>query len=66
MALASEEGLEGPDLIPVADMSGVLQYLGNRDSGGDILILRLPETRSFMSSGEPAILKAADYTRGSR
>lgn len=62
MALASDEALNGPDVVPIADMNGVLQYLGSKDSG-DILILRLPESRNFMSSGEPAILKAADYTR---
>jgi hypothetical protein len=62
MALLSDEALNGPDVVPIADMNGVLQYLGSKDSG-DILILRLPESRNFMSSGEPAILKAADYTR---
>jgi anti-sigma factor RsiW len=48
--------------IPASDMSGVIQYLGNDDSG-DIVIIRLPESKSFMSLGEPAIVKAADYTR---
>jgi acetyl-CoA acetyltransferase len=46
-------------IVPVSDMHGVLQYLGDQDTG-DIVILRLPESRSFMSSGEPTILKAAD------
>jgi anti-sigma factor RsiW len=62
MLLASEESLEAPGAVPIADMNGVLQYLGSRDNG-EILILRLPESRNFMSSGEPTILKAADYTR---
>jgi anti-sigma factor RsiW len=57
MILASEEDM--PGIFP-ADMNGVLQYLG---SDGDILILRLPESRHFVSFGEPAIIKAADYTR---
>jgi hypothetical protein len=47
--------------IPAADMSGILQYLGNDDTA-DIVIIRLPESKSFMSLGEPAIIKAADYS----
>ena len=62
MILASEEDLETPGIMPVSDIKGVLQYLDGGDSG-DILILRLPESRSFISSGEPAIIKAADYSR---
>ncbi|MDR0624478.1 MAG: hypothetical protein LBG10_08620, partial [Treponema sp.] len=46
-------------IVPVSDMRGVLQYLGDNDTG-DIVILRLPESRNFMSSGEPTILKAAE------
>jgi anti-sigma factor RsiW len=57
MILASEEDM--PGVFP-ADMNGVLQYLG---SDGDILILKLPESRHFVSFGEPAIIKAADYSR---
>jgi anti-sigma factor RsiW len=64
MSLASEDSLNAPDVVPIAaNMEGVLQYLESKDSGGDILILRLPESRNFTSSGEPAILKAVDYTR---
>jgi anti-sigma factor RsiW len=62
MSLVPEESLEAPGIIPVADMNGVLQYLDSKDNG-DVLILRLPESRSFTSSGEPVIVKAADYTR---
>jgi hypothetical protein len=62
MALASENSFETPGIIPVADMNGVLQYLDSRDNE-DVLILQLPESRSFMTSGEPVILKAADYSR---
>jgi hypothetical protein len=47
--------------IPAADISGVLQYLGNDDTA-DIVIIRLPESKNFMSLGEPAIIKAADYS----
>jgi hypothetical protein len=52
---------ELPSLIPAADMNGIMQYLG-ADSG-DVIILRLPESRNFTSQGEPAILRAADYSR---
>jgi len=62
MTLASEAELEEPGIIPIADMEDVLQYLGSRDNG-DIIILRLPESRSFVNYGEPAIIKAADYSR---
>ena len=48
-------------IVPITDLNGVLQYLGNDDSP-DIMIIRLPESRSFMSSGEPAIIRAADYS----
>jgi hypothetical protein len=70
MTLASEEfsispamqGFDPPGIVPTAGINEVLQYLGNRDPG-DILIIRLPESRSFTSPGEPAIIKAADYPR---
>lgn len=63
MTIAPQEAIGATEVVPIADMNGVLQYLGSTDNGGDILILRLPESRNFTSSGEPAILKAADYTR---
>jgi hypothetical protein len=55
--LASEQ--EMPDVIPTADISGVLQYLGS-DHRSDIIILQLPEGSNFLRSGEPAIIRAAD------
>jgi anti-sigma factor RsiW len=54
-------GLDVQD-IPAADINGVLQYLGNEDMG-DIVIIRLPESKSFTSLGEPALIRAADYSR---
>ena len=51
-------------IAPVSDLSGILQYLG--DDSPDIVIIRLPESRSFMSSGEPAIIRAADYRGGNK
>jgi len=62
--LASEEE-DMPSVIPAAqDMNGLLQLLGS--DGTDVLILRLPESRNFSRSGEPAIIRAADYSRGSQ
>jgi anti-sigma factor RsiW len=57
--------LDMQTVVPVTDMNGVLQYLGNDDSA-DIMIIRLPESRSFSSHGEPAIIRAADYGGGRR
>jgi len=58
--LAAEE--EIPGIIPTAtDLNGVLQYLGADSS--NIIILQLPESKSFSRSGEPAIIRAADYSR---
>jgi hypothetical protein len=62
MTLASEAEFDTPDIIPVSDMENVLQYLGSRDNG-EIIIVRLPESRNFVNYGEPAIIKAADYSR---
>lgn len=59
-SVAAGIDLDLQGMIPVSDMNGVLQYLGDTDAG-DIVILRLPESRNFRSSGEPTILKAADY-----
>ena len=57
--LAAEDEL--PGIIPAADISGVLQYLTS--DGTDVIILRLPESRNFSRTGEPAIIRAADYPR---
>jgi hypothetical protein len=62
MTFASDAELDAPDIIPVADMEDVLQYLGSRDNG-EIIILRLPESRNFVNYGEPSIVRAADYSR---
>jgi hypothetical protein len=52
-----------PGIIPVSDMPQVLQYLGNQDNKGDIVIIRLPESQNFTRSGEPALIRAVDYSR---
>jgi len=57
--LAAED--EFPGVIPAADISGVLQYLTSDST--EVIILRLPESRNFSRTGEPAIIRAADYPR---
>ncbi|WP_010261503.1 anti-sigma factor family protein [Treponema primitia] len=52
--------LDMQTIMPISDLNGVLQYLG--DDSSDIVIIRLPESRNFMSSGEPAMIRAADYS----
>jgi hypothetical protein len=65
--MAAGVNLDLQGITPVSDINGILQYLGDKDTE-DIVILRLPESRNFMSSGEPRILKAAElpakYSRG--
>ena len=56
------QGYVPQELIPATSMNEVLQYLGSRE-GTDILILRLPESRSFSSFGTPTVIRAADYSR---
>jgi hypothetical protein len=60
--MAATGTIDMQGIVPVSDMNGVLQYLGNQDTA-DIMIIRLPESRNFSSSGEPTIIKAADYSR---
>jgi hypothetical protein len=55
--------LDMQTIVPAADLNGIWQYLGDDDSA-DIVIIRLPESRSFTSFGEPAIMRAADYSGG--
>jgi anti-sigma factor RsiW len=59
-----ESGVETDvqNIIPVADINGVMQYLGQQN-GSDYMVIRLPEIKNFVSSGEPLIIKAADYPR---
>jgi len=51
-----------PSVIPAADLNDVLRYLSS--DGADIIILTLPESQSFYRTGEPGIIRAADYNRG--
>jgi len=44
------------------NMESVIEYLISR-SGSEMLILHLPASQSFVSNGEPTIIRAADYSR---
>ena len=61
---AANIGLDDRGLVPMQDMNQVLQYLSTQDYG-DYMVIRLPETRKFSQSGEPALINAADYSRRS-
>jgi hypothetical protein len=62
-AISAGVDIDMPGVVPVSDMNDVLRYLGQDNSGTDFMIIRLPETKHFMSAGEPAIIRAADYSR---
>jgi hypothetical protein len=59
-AIAGSRGLDIQGIIPVSGMNDILQYLGN-EGPDDMVIIYLPESRRFTSSGEPVIVKEADY-----
>jgi hypothetical protein len=61
MAITAETEII-PGILPVSGMESVLEYLDSNDTG-EIIILRLPESRKFASYGEPSIIRAADYSQ---
>jgi len=48
--------------VPEQNMESVIESLIGR-SGSEVLMMRLPESQSFVSTGEPAMIRAADYSR---
>ena len=58
-------GLDDYATVPIQDMNDVLRYLNSQENG-DIMVIRLPESRNFSRSGEPALINAADYSRTRR
>ncbi|MDR0411633.1 MAG: zf-HC2 domain-containing protein [Treponema sp.] len=50
------------DIVPPSDINGFMQYL-RQQNGSEYVIIRLPETKNFTSSGDPLIIRAADYPR---
>jgi hypothetical protein len=63
MAVGGGIDLDTGDMIPVADINGVLKYLSARDDT-EYVIIQLPESSSFMSAGDPTILKEAKLPSG--
>jgi hypothetical protein len=61
--ISADMDLDRYGAMSVTNMTDVLRYLGQDDSGTDFMIIRLPETKRFTSNGEPAIIRAADYSR---
>ena len=59
LASEMEKIEEIPSFAPDADMSAAIQYL--TQGGGNIIILQLPESQNFFRSGEPAMIRAADF-----
>ena len=58
-------GLDNYGTVPMQDMNGLIQYFSSQDNG-DIMVIRLPESRKFSRAGEPALINAADYSRARR
>jgi len=54
-------GLDMQEMIPVSDMAGFFQQMGNANSA-EMVIIRLPNT-TFRNVGEPRMMRAADYSR---
>jgi hypothetical protein len=58
--LAGSPQEEVPGMTAFSDMDGVMQYLSSQDMG-NYMIIKLPESRNFLSTGEPTLLRAADF-----
>ena len=54
--------LDDQEIVPVHDITGVIQYLSSQGLG-DFMVIRLPETPRFSRTGEPVLINAANYTR---
>jgi hypothetical protein len=55
--------LDAQNVIPSADLARIIQYLDAQEDASSMMIINLPETEDFTSSGEPALIRAADYSR---
>jgi hypothetical protein len=55
--------LDDQGIVPVHDITGVIQFLSNQGLG-DFMVIRLPaESPRFSRTGEPVLINAADYSR---
>jgi hypothetical protein len=55
-------GADAEEMLTMSDMNSVLQYLSRQESS-DFVFIDLPENRNFSSYGEPAFLRADDYSK---
>jgi len=63
--MAAGTGLSDNGTVPAQNMGELLQYLSSQDNG-DVTVVRLPESRKFSRTGEPALINAADYSKTRR
>lgn len=72
-AVLPEEGIflvgDLPDMalgtdfeVQAEDIQSVIEYLVTRD-GADTEVMRLPESRRFVSNGKPTLVRSSDYSR---
>ncbi|MDR0475157.1 MAG: zf-HC2 domain-containing protein [Treponema sp.] len=59
-SIGNEADING--MIPVSNMAEILQYLSRQESR-EFVIIQIPDSRNFTRSGEPALLRKADYSR---
>ncbi|MDR2793426.1 MAG: zf-HC2 domain-containing protein [Treponema sp.] len=52
-------------IVSDQDMGSIFHYLEQEDMS-DYMIIKLPESRTFTRIGDPEIIRAVDYIRGSR
>jgi len=55
-------GLDDQGIVPINDISGVIQFLSSQGHG-EFMVIRLPESPRFSRAGEPVLINAADYSR---
>ena len=63
MGIAAVAGSEAGNIAQISDMNDVLQFL-TREEASDFIIMNLPETSSFSRVGDPALVRAVDYSGG--
>jgi hypothetical protein len=54
--------LDVKSIVPASDMGSIFQYL-EEENASDYMIIKLPESRKFTSTGGPEIVRAVDYSR---
>jgi len=59
---AANIAFDEQSIVPVTDITGVIQYLSTQGLG-DFMVIRLPESPRFSRAGEPVLINAADYSR---